>query len=283
MFDAKPVSTDEPPPVGRERSTSKFGSFVSKKGGALASMTRKRFAFDGELQVAVDTLEALTYPDFALTQKEKTIPFRILKDASGLVFMTEVKAGFLFSGKGGTGLVIKRLPDGKWSGPSLFGFAGVGAGLMVGMSKTNTLICLNSAEAVKTFEGKGQVKLGADFEVAAGPVGRHAGGAANVGKSGVAPSLAYSHSKGLYAGLSIDGTVLIPRHKDNAAFYGRPVTTEEILEGEVRPPDSMVLKDLYALLKRVEKEGRATARMNDISSSVPSFTATSLAAKAAMS
>lgn len=247
-----------------------MGSFMTRQASNVAVKTKQRFACDGEIQSFVETLESMSLPDFAVSEKEKAIPFRILTEAKGLVFLTEVKAGFLFSGKGGTGLVIKRLPDGKWSGPSLFGFAGIGAGLMVGFSKTNTLICLNTEEAVKVFEGKGQVKLGADLEVAAGPLGRHAGGAANVGKSGVAPSYAYSHSMGLYAGVSIDGTVLIPRDKDNAAFYGQKVTTSQILEGEVAPPNSMALQDLNTLLKRIEKEGKAAQRMASVSSAMPS-------------
>lgn len=230
---------------------------MKKKVDHVGEMTQKRFAFEGEIKQALETLNNMVYPEMTIhASTEKAIPLKIMMNAVGLVFMTEVKAGFLFSGKGGSGVVIARLPDGTWSGPSLFGHAGIGAGLMVGASKTNSVILLNTPEAVKTFSGKGQVKLGADVEVAAGPVGRHAGGAANVGANGVAPSYAYSHSQGLYAGISIDGTVLIPRDNDNAKVYGRPVTTEDILTGRVEAPPSMILQDLYALLNKIYQDAK---------------------------
>jgi len=248
-----------------------FGASLKRRARGVSDSAKNRLAFEGEIKSALKTLNNIMYPDITLNKREAGIPAKILAKAKGLVFMTEMKAGFLFSGKGGTGLVVKKLADGKWSGPSLFGFGGVGAGLMVGFSRTDTILLLNTEKAVKVFMGKGQVKLGADLEVTAGPVGRHAGAAGNVGKRGIAPSYAYSHSKGLYAGLSIDGTVIVCRNKDNAKFYNGPVTSEDILEGRVDVPQSMVLEDLYSLLKNIEKEVKRKKTMDNIKGALPSI------------
>lgn len=247
-----------------------FGAKMKRRASNGVDSTKRRFTFDGEIKSALDTLNNIMHPDITLNKREAGIPAKILANAKGLVFMTEVKGGFLFSAKGGTGLVIKKLEGGKWSGPSLFGFGGVGAGLMVGISRTDTILLLNTEEAVKVFMGKGQVKLGADLEVTAGPVGRHAGAAGNVGKGGIAPSYAYSHSKGIYAGISIDGTVIVCRNKDNAKFYNGPVTSEDILEGRVDVPETMVLEDLYSLLRKVEKEVKRQRTMSRIQDVMPS-------------
>jgi hypothetical protein len=123
-----------------------------------------------------------------------------------------------------------------------FGSVAVGAGVMAGVSKTNTIVVLNSNDAVKVFCSKGQIKFGADLQVTAGPIGREAGVEINGGDAGysISPSFSYSHSVGLFAGVyicnivffmfgcrhipiqcctatgvGIDGTVVVPRENDN--------------------------------------------------------------------
>ena len=65
-------------------------------------------------------------------EKDKSLPRSILRNAKGIVFLTVIKAGFIFSGSAGTGVVMVKLPNGKWSGPSAVGCAGVSAGLLAG-------------------------------------------------------------------------------------------------------------------------------------------------------
>jgi len=228
---------------------------ISSTASNLKTKAKARLCMSGEIKSAVETLNQLARPDFALARdKEQRIPLKILQRAQGLAFMTEVKAGFLFSGKGGSGIVIRKQTDGTWSGPCAFGFAGVGAGLMVGASKTSTIVVLNTPEACDVFTSKGQVKFGADLEVTAGPVGRDIGGELRGGKTGIAPCFSYSHSKGLYAGLSIDGTCLITKDNVNNEFYGVPVTPLEILSKGVEPPAELYeLNELYTILARLSK------------------------------
>ena len=162
---------------------------------------------------------------------EKGIPSRILRRARGLAIISVVKAGFIFSGKAGEGVVVARTGRG-WSGPSFIGTGGAGWGPQIGAEVTDFVIVLNSERAVRAFSKGGNVTLGADASVAAGPVGRAA-------EADVTPRAAiytYSKSKGLFIGASLEGAVLGTRTGANTRYYGRPVTAYDILHGRVGAP-----------------------------------------------
>jgi lipid-binding SYLF domain-containing protein len=162
---------------------------------------------------------------------EKAIPEAVLRDAKGLAILTVLKAGFIFSGQGGWGVVVARTPHG-WSGPSAIGTGGAGFGLQIGAQVTEFVIVLNTPEAVDAFARGANVTLGAQLSAAAGPVGRNVG--ANV--MPVAAVYTYSRSQGLFAGVSLEGTVVAARDGANRDYYGRNVTPSEILSGKVAPP-----------------------------------------------
>jgi len=162
---------------------------------------------------------------------EKGIPSRILRHARGLAIISVVKAGFIFSGKAGDGVVVARTAHG-WSGPSFIGTGGAGWGLQIGAEVTDFVIVLNNDSAVRAFSKGGNVTLGADASVAAGPLGRAA-------EADVTPKAAvytYSKSKGLFAGVSLEGAVLGTRKEANARYYGRPVNASDILHGRIAAP-----------------------------------------------
>jgi lipid-binding SYLF domain-containing protein len=162
---------------------------------------------------------------------EKGIPRDVLRHAKGLAIMSVVKAGFIFSGKGGHGVVVARTRRG-WSGPSFIATGGGGWGLQIGAQITDFVIVLNNDKAVQAFARGGSVTIGADLSAAAGPVGRTAGGA-------VTPTAAvytYSRSRGLFAGVSLEGAVIGTQRQSNFDYYGRPVRADEILAGLIAPP-----------------------------------------------
>src|SRR6266516_938941 len=166
-----------------------------------------------------------------LQMPEKAIPRDVLRHSKGLAIMTVFKAGFIFSGKGGQGVVVARTPHG-WSGPSFIATGGGGWGLQAGAQVTDFVIVLNNDAAVQAFSRGGNVTIGADVSAAAGPVGRTASGA-------ITPTAAvytYSKSKGLFAGVSLEGGVIGTQRESNFRYYGRPVRADGILSGEVRPP-----------------------------------------------
>jgi lipid-binding SYLF domain-containing protein len=162
---------------------------------------------------------------------EKAIPRDVLRHARGLAIITVVKAGFIFSAKAGHGVVIARTGHG-WSGPSFIATGGAGFGLQAGGEATDFIFVLNNKDAVRAFSRGGNVTLGADASVAAGPVGRNA-------EAAITPTAAiytYSRSKGLFAGVSAEGAVIGTQKDENAHYYHRPVTAMDILSGRVAPP-----------------------------------------------
>jgi lipid-binding SYLF domain-containing protein len=160
---------------------------------------------------------------------EKAIPRDVLRQAKGLAIMSVVKAGFIFSAKGGQGVVIARTPRG-WSGPSFIATGGGGWGLQAGAQVTDFVI--NTNAAVQAFSHGGNVTIGVDVSAAAGPVGRTAAGA-------VMPTAAvytYSRSKGLFVGVSLEGAVIGTQRQSNFNYYGRPVRADSILSGVTKAP-----------------------------------------------
>lgn len=127
----------------------------------------------------------------------------------------------------------------------------MGWGALIGASVTDSVIILNTDLAVKAFAGHGQVKFGGNLSVAAGPVGREGDAAAHVGDGGAAACYSYSHSRGLFAGISLQGAIFMTRDSDNARFYGYPVKASEILKGEAAPPQLDDLDKLYEVLNYV--------------------------------
>ena len=119
-----------------------------------------------------------------------------------------------------------------WSGPSSIGTGGAGFGFQIGASETEFIYILNTREAVEAFAHGGNVEFGGNISAAAGPIGRTA--EANV--TPVAAVYAYSRSQGLFAGVSLEGTVIGARDETNADHYGRSVTPGQILSGKVKAP-----------------------------------------------
>mmetsp|Transcript_12572 Transcript_12572/g.18486 ORF Transcript_12572/g.18486 Transcript_12572/m.18486 type:complete len:514 (+) Transcript_12572:256-1797(+) len=177
------------------------------------------------------------------------IPARLMEEAKGIATMTIVKGGFgLVGGEIGTGLVVARLSNGTWSAPSAIGAAGVSWGALIGAQISDHVFLLMTDDAVEMlFSNNGSVNLGADIGIAMGPLGRSLEG--NFGASGgsMAPIYSYSLSKGLYAGVSLDGKVITTRHNVNEKFYGRQVSGGELLSGLIEtPPAAQPLYDALA-------------------------------------
>jgi lipid-binding SYLF domain-containing protein len=178
------------------------------------------------------------------------IPARLLERAKGIAVMTVIKGGLGLAGfEFGTGLVVARTGGGRWSAPSAIGTAGISWGALIGAQVSDHVFLLMNDNAVHMmFSNKGSVQLGADLGVAVGPLGRAV--EANLGASAgkVAPIYTYSLSKGLYAGVSLDGKVIMTRHSVNEKNYGRQVTGNESLYGAVPLPPAA--QPLYEALAR---------------------------------
>ncbi|KAL7409587.1 hypothetical protein BDY24DRAFT_402762 [Mrakia frigida] len=179
---------------------------------------------------------------------DKVIPRHVLESAKGFCIFTVVKAGFLVSARAGSGIVIARLPDGNWSAPSAIGTAGVGFGGQAGAEVTDFLIVLNSRSGVESFMSAGSLSLGGNMSLAVGPLGRNAEGSGNLSTKGkVAAMYSYSKTKGLFGGVSLEGSVIVERQDANRIAYQSPVTAKQLLSGVIPVPAFA-----EALIQRIE-------------------------------
>jgi lipid-binding SYLF domain-containing protein len=144
-----------------------------------------------------------------------------------------VKGAFGIGGRYGKGLVSQRMANGSWSTPSFIEVGGGSFGLQLGVESTDLVLVFTNSSAIDSLL-KGKVKLGADAGVAAGPVGRKA----EIGTDVLlkSPIFAYSRSKGLFAGISLDGTVVSVDNSANTKVYGKKVDAREgLLTGKIQP------------------------------------------------
>ncbi len=191
--------------------------------------------FASGLQEDIDNATVIVR-DFA-----PSIPQEVFDKAEGVAVLKVVKAGFLVSGRGGDGIVVAKNATG-WSAPSALGVGGVGLGLQIGVEVSDLIIVLNTKEAVDLFMRGGDISLGANLSIAAGPDGRSGEGTILPGVS----AYTYVRSEGAFFGVSLEGTVIVEGRDANAKFYGKPVTAAELLTGKIPRPDSA--KALYAAL-----------------------------------
>ena len=161
-----------------------------------------------------------------MSTPDKGIPNDLLNKAECVaVFPGVVKAGFIIGGKAGRGVASCRTASG-WSAPAFLEIKGGSVGLQVGGSSTElVLLFMNTTGLKKLVSNK--VELGADASVAAGPVGREA--AASTDASMSAEILSYSRSKGLFAGISLKGSVVSAEKSDMEGTYGKGVTALQVL------------------------------------------------------
>ncbi|NWT57145.1 SH3Y1 protein, partial [Erythrocercus mccallii] len=165
---------------------------------------------------------------------DKIIPPHVIAKAKGLAVLSVIKAGFLVTARGGSGIVLARLPNGTWSAPSAIGIAGLGGGFEIGIEVSDLVIILNHERAVEAFAKGGNLTLGGNLTVAIGPLGRNLEG--DVALRSSAAVYTYCKSRGLFAGVSLEGTCLIERKETNRKFYGQDIRASAILLGDVPFP-----------------------------------------------
>ncbi|XP_044043546.1 SH3 domain-containing YSC84-like protein 1 isoform X2 [Siniperca chuatsi] len=151
----------------------------------------------------------------------------------------------MITARGGSGIVIARLADRRWSAPSAIGIAGLGGGFEIGVEVSDLVIILNQRRAVEAFTKGGNLTLGGNCTVAVGPVGRNV--EADVALRSTAAVFTYCRSRGLFAGISLEGSGLIERKETNRKFYSQDIRASAILNGDVEPPSACY--DLYHILE----------------------------------
>ena len=168
---------------------------------------------------------------------DQSIPEDLLRKASGVaVFPNTISAGFGIGGKYGQGIIIVRDKNGNWTPPAIFTIAGGSLGWQIGGQATDFVLLIMNRRSIDGLL-QSQFKLGADANVAAGPVGRSAEASTDAQlKGGI---LSYSRSRGLFAGVKLEGAVITQHWDGDEALYGKPVSAESILmKNIVKMPES---------------------------------------------
>ena len=167
--------------------------------------------------------------------EDSGIPRSILSKAEGIaVFPNMLRGGFIVGGQRGHGILSVR-NGGEFSAPAFLTITGGSFGLQIGGQAVDLILVINDRRGLENLVSN-QFKLGADVGVAAGPVGRDAQAATDLQLR--AQILSYSRSRGLFAGVTVNGSTVSQDRDANQRFYGKPLETKQVVFGagpESRP------------------------------------------------
>lgn len=177
----------------------------------------------------------------------------VIKSGKGVaIFPSVTKAGLMIGGQVGEGLVLLRNPNGTWNGPSFMGLSGASIGIQIGAQSVGLVLVITNEQGLRAFTGGNSFKLGADVAIAAGPVGRDTSAATD--SRAKASIYSYSMSKGLFAGMTFEGSVLNQNRDANRAYWGRDMSAQAALK---KPANDKRIKELVnslnALVKKAPK------------------------------
>ena len=164
----------------------------------------------------------------------KKIPSEVIRKAKGLAIFTTMRTGLWVSGAGGSGILVGRTADGSWSPPSGIMLHTAGLGFLVGVDIYDCVLVINTQKAMEAFSSI-RCTLGGEVSAVAGPMGAGAILETEVHKR-QAPVWTYLKSRGFYAGVQVDGTIVIERTDENERFYGERIKVADILAGKARHP-----------------------------------------------
>ncbi|HXG28227.1 MAG TPA: lipid-binding SYLF domain-containing protein [Nevskiales bacterium] len=198
-------------------------AFLLCLGLALPPATVLASSEDELAEQAAEVVEALA------GIPESGIPARLLEDAYAIAVIPDViKVGFLLGGRHGRGLLVVRTPEREWSNPAFISLTGGSFGFQAGIQSTDVILVFKSRASIDNIVN-GKVTLGADAAIAAGPVGRR--GEAATDTQLRAQIYSYARSKGLFAGVSLEGAALQIDGNANADYYAQPgISADTILQ-----------------------------------------------------
>jgi lipid-binding SYLF domain-containing protein len=151
----------------------------------------------------------------------------MLKHCAGVLIVPQyLKAGLVWGGAGGSGVLLSRDENNNWSAPAFYDLGAASIGLQIGVSASEVVMVIMNERGVRAIISN-EVKLGADLSVAAGPIGSR-GETATTGNL-VADIYSYARSRGLFAGISLEGGLIKPATDENTEFYGKGVKVEDLV------------------------------------------------------
>jgi lipid-binding SYLF domain-containing protein len=172
----------------------------------------------------------------------------MLRSAKGVaIFPSVIKAGLVFGGRYGEGLILRHdAGKNRWYGPSFLDITGASWGLQIGIQSTALVLVITNERGMAGFTGD-NVTLGGDLAVTAGPVGRDASASTNL----TASIYSYSMSKGLFAGLSLEGAAVDTKQDKNREYWKKDLSSGRILKTRASDPRmASLLNALNSLMRR---------------------------------
>jgi lipid-binding SYLF domain-containing protein len=218
---------------------------------ALANVAHAGAREEGRLLTATEVLqEVQAMPD-------QRIPDALLSRAYGIAVIPDVtKVAFIFGGRHGNGvLVVRDKLTSPWSNPSFVALTGGSWGFQAGAQSSDIVLVFTTRTGIEGIAG-GKLTLGADASVATGPVGRQGSAATDMGFN--AEIYSYARTRGLFAGIALDGSVVSIDKSANSALYGKSgVTATEIFSGQApaAPASAQRFLDRLAQVTRTPVRG----------------------------
>jgi len=210
--------------------------------GTYASAGTARQDTVKRLQSSVDVLQAI------MAAPDKGIPEEVLSNAKCILVVPDlIKGGFIFGGKHGRGVASCRTPEG-WSAPAFISVGGGSWGLQIGVEGVDLVMLVMNDQGFQHLLSS-KFQLSGEGSVAAGPVGRHASAGTDWKMN--TELLTYSRSKGVFAGLTLEGAVVEQDDDSTRAIYGKHMMFRNLLSGKASTP-----KSADAFLKAVSEAGQ---------------------------
>ena len=183
-------------------------------------------------------------------QSDVQMLLELLQRAEGVaIFPSVVKAGLMLGGQYGEGLVMRYDAGTKtWYGPSFVTLKGVSYGMQFGLQSTALVLVITNEQGMDSFLRGDKVTLGGDLSVAAGPLGRRASLGTDLDLK--ASIYSYSLSKGIFAGISLDGSAITVDEELNDEFWGEALTAKEILSTKTTPTAQPLIAELETMLNQ---------------------------------
>jgi lipid-binding SYLF domain-containing protein len=182
--------------------------------------------------------ESRTVFEEIMAAPDRAIPASVLEKAEAIaVFPSTLKGGFIVGGHRGRGVLsVRHRDNGTWSAPAFLSLTGASFGAQIGGQAVDIVLVLMNRRGVENLL-RNQFKIGGDASAAVGPVGRSAEAATDVQMR--AEILSYSRARGLFAGVSLNGSSIREDRDSNEDFYGQRFQTRQIvLDGQAKTPQS---------------------------------------------
>jgi lipid-binding SYLF domain-containing protein len=197
---------------------------------AVAAVTAGGSAFASAREEA-RLIEASGVLEELFAQRDTAIPDRLMQRAYGIAVVPNVvKVGAVVGGRRGSGAMVVRDANGRFTDPIMISLTGGSIGWQIGVQSTDVVLVFTTKRGIEGITD-GKLTLGADASVAAGPVGRSA--SAGTDQTFTAEVYSYSRNRGLFAGVSLDGSIIAIDRKSNSKLYGKSAPAADIIAGKI--------------------------------------------------